>query len=577
MSGLSTIRRAAGGLLLLIVLLVSAFPVAAEQPGSADLPAPCNGYIYLVRRGDTWNSVAQRTGINLPALQASNPQALHPNGWLYMGEVLCIPDTSSAAPAQGYWYHVRSGDTWNTVARKTGVAVTELWRANARLLDHNLWLYVGQRVWIPAAAADATATPTPTAAAPLPTTAITATVVVTPTLAVRPSLTHAPTATSAPTAAAAAARVSPTPTATRRPPVTRLPASACPADADAFAVTILERLNGSTITPEGLAGWLAACGAVAEDVGGVYPVTLNDAADALVVVINLPADDPRTASGTLLVYHKGHNGIMQVYRADSAAWAELIEAADINVDGRTDLVWVERSCGAHTCYGTLHVDAWDADATTFADWLTGEPEMAEPEIRVEETADEGQGREIVLYGGVIGSAGAGPQRNRTETYISPDGAAYELFSQEYDASACIYDAVLDANARFALWAQEGFEAAIEAYRRVLDDETLVACGEGRIEDEVATLQDFARFRLVVSYVAIGRAATAQPLAGQIEHRALQGAADAFLKSYRATTSVIQACRDTTKYAQATPAAWEFLADWGYGNPTFTAADLCVIR
>ena len=81
----------------------------------------------------------------------------------------------------------------------------------------------------------------------------------------------------------------------------------------------------------------------------------------------------------------------------------------------------------------------------------------------------------------------------------------------------------------------------------------------------------------MSYVAIGRAATAQPLAGQIEHRALQGAADAFLKSYRATTSVIQACRDTTKYAQATPAAWEFLADWGYGNPTFTAADLCAIR
>ena len=122
---------------------------------------------------------------------------------------------------------------------------------------------------------------------------------------------------------------------------------------------------------------------------------------------------------------------------------------------------------------------------------------------------------------------------------------------------------------------DGFEPAIEAYKAAVADAAAQSCGT--IEDEVATLRDFARFRLMVADVAAGRASEGLPLVNQITNPALRGAATTFLNSYRANTSVIQACRDTTKYAETNPASWQFLADWGYANPSFTAQDLCPLN
>jgi hypothetical protein len=201
--------------------------------------------------------------------------------------------------------------------------------------------------------------------------------------------------------------------------------------------------------------------------------------------------------------------------------------------------------------------------------------MAEPEYTIEDTTREGQGREIVVHGGVIESVGAGPQRAWTETYLSARGAPYVLYSQVYDPSTCLYHKVLDANRAFDAWALDGFEPAIEAYKAAIADASAGSCG--KITNEVATLRDFARFRLLVADVAAGVAAEGLPLASQITNPALKGAATTFLNSYRANTSVIQACRDTTKYAETNAAAWQFLADWGYANPSFTVQDLCPLN
>ncbi len=58
------------------------------------------------------------------------------------------------------------------------------------------------------------------------------------------------------------------------------------------------------------------------------------------------------------------------------------------------------------------------------------------------------------------------------------------------------------------------------------------------------------------------------------YKPLVGAADAFLNSLNTSRSIVQACRDATRYATANPDAWKFLADWGYANPSFAARDLC---
>jgi hypothetical protein len=78
----------------------------------------------------------------------------------------------------------------------------------------------------------------------------------------------------------------------------------------------------------------------------------------------------------------------------------------------------------------------------------------------------------------------------------------------------------------------------------------------------------------VSLVANGKASQATAALGEIAAPALLGAANTFLDSYRSSGSIVQACRETNAYASANPASWQFLADWGYANPEFAAADLC---
>lgn len=297
----------------------------------------------------------------------------------------------------------------------------------------------------------------------------------------------------------------------------------------------------------------------------------------MVVVIHDPAAAAANPQGKLLVYHTGTKGYSLAHKHVTQGSINLLlvedQIGDLNLDGKPDIAYFDMSCGAHTCFGTLFVESWDGKA--YADWIIGDPTMAEGSYAIEDTTTEGQGREIVVHGGVIGSVGAGPQRAWTETYVSSKGAPYVLYSQVYDPSTCLYHKIADANRMFDAWALDGFEPAIEAYKAAIADATVTACGE--IKDEVATLRDFARFRLLVADVAAGRARESVGLPEQITNKTLAGAADTFLTSYKDNTSVIQACRDATRYAQANPASWQYLADWGYANPSFTAQDLCPLN
>jgi hypothetical protein len=272
----------------------------------------------------------------------------------------------------------------------------------------------------------------------------------------------------------------------------------------------------------------------------------------------------------LLIYNAGMEGYALAHRANSTGSVALIEAADINADGKADVIWTDTTCGAHTCFSTLFVDIWTGKA--YEDWIAGEPTTASAEFRFEDVAPEGSGQEILIHGGVIGSVGAGPQRPWTETYLSADGAGYELYMQQYDSSDCLYHKILDANTAFNKWKTEGFEVAVEAYQAAIDDQAAEACGN--IRDEMNTLRDFARFRVVVSLTAAGQAAQAPNIIAQIKTPALADTAKTFYDAYRASGSVIQACRAVTAYAQKTPASWQFLSDWGYANPSFTPEDLC---
>lgn len=589
--------------LALLGLLALALPLhvarAEGGPSGAQQSGACSGSYYTVKRGDTWSVIARREGISIANLKAANPQAVRARDLLYAGETICIPSATQAATpvatgvaqSGGYWYQVKAGDTWNKISRATGVSVRELWAANPTLLNRRQWLYIGQRVWIPdltagtatvGTATPGTATPAPTAAAATPVatavvvtveTAMTATPISTVAATATPLATVPTTPTPVPVALATAAATA-TPVATATPTALPPKPSDCPKTLADYDASIARFLNTAGNDVAKLNRSLLLCRVAQGETPGAVSANITGAqsGDVVVAINDATAEEP-TGQGALLVYHSGQKGYALAHKRAGQGRITLIEAADINQDGKADLVYSDTACGAHTCFGTLYVDSWDGKA--YADWIEGEPTIAGPEYSVEDVSKDGQGQEVIVYGGVIGSVGAGPQRAWTEMYGSPAGGAYKLLSQVYAPSECLYHMIVDANRAFDAWALDGFDPAVEAYKAALAAKNPQACGT--IQDEVKTLQDFARFRLVVADVAGGNATDAPRIAAEITHGGLKKAAATFMGSYTANTSVIQACRDVTELAETDVTTWQFLADWGYANPSFTAQELCPLN
>lgn len=114
----------------------------------APTPRPCpGGFLYTIRAGDTFFSIARRFGISVDALIAANP-GVDPNR-LQIGQQICVP-----APAPppfpcpgGFLYTIRAGDTFFSLARRFGTTVDALIAANPGVDPDRL--QIGQQICIP--------------------------------------------------------------------------------------------------------------------------------------------------------------------------------------------------------------------------------------------------------------------------------------------------------------------------------------------------------------------------------------------------------------------------------------------
>jgi LysM repeat protein len=587
------------------------------------------GYTYTVQVGDNWTIVAQRVGLTVEELRAANPQAIRPSGWLRTGEKLFIPTPPEAVEE---YYEVQRGDGWTIIAEKYDIPTRLLQAANPRSMRAGEILYVGERLLIPAQAqAQPTATSTateeateeateaateepteaateeateaateePTEAAAEeptetateePTETATAEPTETPTAIPTETPTETPTATPTETPTSVPTET-PTETPTAAPTETTAPTDTpdplsllpeCPATFEEYPETILAVLNSGGEDDTILPTYLVNCG-VSETVNLTRLDLDEDGVDDLVLTYELGEDAARTSvsrRSELLILNgaaDGDEAYTLGYTAYAAGTVEFLAAEDINEDGQPDVVWIDTTCGASTCFPIVYIQSWDGQS--WRDWTEGTITMANAEVEFIDAAaaasgEEGTGQHLQLKGGQYGSVGAGPQRGRTEIWGSVDGAPYTLISETFDASACLYHTILDANEAFA---SADFETAQSLYENAVADESLTACWSR--PNEVDELRSFALFRLALLSGYTGETESAEALVAQIEDSypdlAYTDLSRRWLDAYLASGDLSQACAEITAFAAGEgSAAVEMLADYGYANPSFTAEEIC---
>ncbi|MEE0775492.1 MAG: SafA/ExsA family spore coat assembly protein [Bacillota bacterium] len=111
------------------------------------LPSESGMSVYTVRPGDTMWLIAKKFGISLERLLKANPQIKDPDR-IDVGQKIFIPQGGSGGGGGGTVYTVRPGDTMWNIAKKFGISLGDLIKANPQIKDPNL-IFPGQVLNIP--------------------------------------------------------------------------------------------------------------------------------------------------------------------------------------------------------------------------------------------------------------------------------------------------------------------------------------------------------------------------------------------------------------------------------------------
>jgi lysozyme len=103
--------------------------------------------VHTVAAGDTFESIASRYGISVSELLAANLQLLQPGTQLHIPPLPSVPGGGGGTPAPTRTYTVKSGDTLSSIAVKFGTTVAALASLN-NIQDINV-IHVGQVLKIP--------------------------------------------------------------------------------------------------------------------------------------------------------------------------------------------------------------------------------------------------------------------------------------------------------------------------------------------------------------------------------------------------------------------------------------------
>ncbi len=104
------------------------------------------GLLYAVRRGETFSSIARKTGVTVSELKEANPD-VDPDR-LDVGQIICVPGIAKEFCPTSNLYTVRRTDSMFTIARSESVSLSRLIRANPQVPDPDV-IYPGEQLCIP--------------------------------------------------------------------------------------------------------------------------------------------------------------------------------------------------------------------------------------------------------------------------------------------------------------------------------------------------------------------------------------------------------------------------------------------
>ncbi len=138
-------------LVLVVAILLAAFPSALlAAPATSDQPsAAYSGSYYIVRAGDTLSNIAQRFGTTTTAI--ANANGISNTNYIYVGQRLYIPASSAGGttswPVDSSYYIVKAGDSLSILARRFNTTVQAIAQTNG--ISNTSYIYVGQRLVMP--------------------------------------------------------------------------------------------------------------------------------------------------------------------------------------------------------------------------------------------------------------------------------------------------------------------------------------------------------------------------------------------------------------------------------------------
>lgn len=393
----------------------------------------------------------------------------------------------------------------------------------------------------------------------------------TPTIETPPILTPTPEPTVVPSASPTVVpTASPTETPSASP--TPIPFPPRPEDFADYPGTIIAYLNDSGGDVDGLREGLKNWGAL-RNVADLLRADVDDDGKGELLLVIVEGDYGINLSGDVLVIDIEAPEYSLAYRATGELFIldpTLLQVSDINGDGYTELAFTSTSCGAHTCSTTVYILASGTGA--YGDLTDGGIEMTYADVRFSDW-DGDDVPELIMYGGIIGSVGAGPQRERTEVYRW-DGLTYTLLETIYDPSNYLYFKVLDANQ--ALLEGE-YEIAAALYREAIENPNLEVWMDESERDEMTA---FARYRLSLTYLLLGEIDEAtlarEELLTQQPDNIYSQVVTVLWDAYSVDGDLRAACEAVQSFAATHPETADVLADYGYANPTFTPEEVCPI-